>query len=151
MSKLRSHGKRSIRIQRNVFSKALKRRTMKALVPSSPMLRASRLLVAAGLAWTVLAGLAVGDSAARRTSALADDYRVVIGSNRDGVTRAYSIFPDGSRLTPLLAGGRRLVPIVVSRDGETVAYATTSYATTPYVTDGPIYVSGRAVGASAGW
>ena len=37
---------------------------MKALVSPSPMLRASRLLVAAGLAWIVLAGLAAGLAAA---------------------------------------------------------------------------------------
>jgi Tol biopolymer transport system component len=112
---------------------------MKALVSGSPMLRASRLLVAAGLAWTVLAGLAAGESAARRTAALADDSWIVISSNRDGGNRAYGIRPDGSRLTPLLHG-RRLVPMAVSRNGESVAY------TTHWTGDGAIYLS-RASGA----
>jgi Tol biopolymer transport system component len=107
---------------------------MKALVSGSPMLRASRLLVAAGLAWTVLAGLAAGESAARRTAALSGDSWIVISSNRDGVNRAYSIRPDGSRLTPLLRG-RRLVPMVVSQNGEMIAYAPN------WAGDGAIYVS----------
>ena len=44
---------------------------MKSLVSPRRPLRVSRLLVAAGLAWTVLAGLAAGDLAAQRTAALA--------------------------------------------------------------------------------
>ena len=112
---------------------------MNAQVSASRMLRASRLLVVAGIAWTVLAGLATGDSAARRTAAPAADSWIVIASNRDGVNRAYSIRPDGSRLTPLLRG-RRLVPIQVSRNGETVGY------TPEWFGDGPIYLS-RASGA----
>jgi Tol biopolymer transport system component len=98
------------------------------------MLRAARLLVAGGLAWTVLAGLAAGDGAAERNAALADDSWIVIASNRDGVIRAYSVRPDGSRLTPLLRG-RRLVPMQVSRNGETVAY------TTHWSGEGAIYLS----------
>jgi outer membrane protein OmpA-like peptidoglycan-associated protein len=43
-------------------------------------------------------------------------------SNRDGVQRAYSMRPDGSRLTPLLPRSRALVPAEVSRDGRTVGY-----------------------------
>lgn len=112
---------------------------MNAQVSASRMLRASRLLVSAGIAWIVLAGLAAGESAARRTAALADDSWIVISSNRDGGNRAYSIRPDGSRLTPLLHG-RRLVPMAVSRNGETVAY------TTHWTGDGAIYLS-RASGA----
>ncbi len=112
---------------------------MNAQVSASRMLRASRLLVVAGIAWTVLAGLATGDSAARRTAAPAADSWIVIASNRDGVNRAYSIRPDGSRLTPLLRG-RRLVPIQVSQNGEAVAY------TTHWTGEGAIYLS-RASGA----
>ena len=108
---------------------------MKTLVSPSPLLRASRLLVAAGLAWTVLAGLAAGDLAARRTAALADEPWIVIGSNRDGALRAYSLRSDGSRLTRLLPGGSRLVPIVISRNGETVLYTTTWFG------EGAMYVS----------
>jgi Tol biopolymer transport system component len=107
---------------------------MRTLVSPSPMLRVSRLVVAAGLAWSAFAGLAAGDSAARRTAALADDSWIVISSNRDGVNRAYSVRPDGSRLTPLLAG-RRLVPMMVSGNRETIAYTTEWYG------DGPIYLS----------
>jgi Tol biopolymer transport system component len=107
---------------------------MSAQVSASPILRAFRLLVAAGLGWTVLAGLAAGDGAARHTATRADDSWIVIASNRDGVNRAYSIRPDGLRLTPLLAG-RRLTPFAVSRNGETVAYTTYWYG------DGPIYLS----------
>jgi len=113
---------------------------MRTLVSPSPMLRVSRLVVAAGLAWTALAGLAAGDSAARHTAAPADNSWIVIASNRDGVNRAYSVRLDGSRLTPLLAGRSRLVPFVVSRNGETVAYTTESFG------DGAMYVS-RASGA----
>ena len=108
---------------------------MKTLVSPSPLLRASRLLFAAGLAWTVLAGLAAGDLAARRTAALADEPWIVIGSNRDGALRAYSLRSDGSRLTRLLPGGSRLVPIVISRNGETVLYTTTWFG------EGAMYVS----------
>ena len=35
-------------------------------------------------------------------------YRILLASNRDGDTRAYSVLPDGSRLTPLLASSRAL-------------------------------------------
>ncbi len=108
---------------------------MNALVTSSPLLRAVRLLVAAGLAWTVLAALAAGDLAARRTAALSDNDRIVIGSNRDGVIRAYSLLADGSRLTHLLPGGSRLVPVVISRNGATVAYSATWHG------DGAMHVS----------
>ena len=108
---------------------------MKALVSASPLLWASRLLVAAGVAWSVLAGLAAGDLAARRTAALADEPWIVIGSNRDGALRAYSLRSDGSRLTRLLPGGSRLVPIVISRNGETVLYTTTWYG------EGAMYAS----------
>jgi WD40 repeat protein len=109
---------------------------MRTLVSLSTKLQ---LLLVAALAWTALAGLAAGDSAARRNAALADDSWIVISSNRDGVNRAYSVRPDGSRLTPLL-DGRRLVPIAVSRNGEAVAY------TTHWTGEGAIYLS-RASGA----
>ena len=111
---------------------------MNALVSASPMLRASRLVVAAGLAWTVLAGLAAGDGAARRTAALADDYRIVISSNREGKTRPYSILSNGSGLAPLLAGGRRLMPVAVSRNGGTIAFTGGLGLADP---TGPIWIS----------
>jgi WD40 repeat protein len=111
---------------------------LKALVSQNPLLRASRLLTAAGLAWTVLAGLAAGDLAARRTAALSDEarlvmadattarasgYRIVLASDLDGDNRGYTIEPDGSRLTPLVSRDRRLTPFGVSRDGRTIAYS----------------------------
>jgi Tol biopolymer transport system component len=69
-------------------------------------------------------------------------YRLVLGSNRDGSTRGYSIRADGSRLTPLLGGGSSLVPATVSADSGTISYVDRQY-------DHPsgIYVS-RASGAS---
>lgn len=50
-----------------------------------------------------------------------DGYRIVFSSNRDGQTRAYSMLPDGARLTPLLKS-HLLVPQVVSGDGRVVVY-----------------------------
>src|SRR5207237_675232 len=47
---------------------------------------------------------------------------IVFGSNRDGETRAYSVRPDGSRLTPLLVPSRTLEPLSVSGDGRTILY-----------------------------
>ena len=56
------------------------------------------------------------------TSARPHGYRILLTSNRDGRVRGYSVRPDGSRLTPLLAPTSTLVPAAVSRDGTTVAY-----------------------------
>jgi Tol biopolymer transport system component len=113
---------------------------VKALVSPSFTLRASRLLVIAALAWAVLMGLAAGDLAARRTAAPVGEQWIVFASNRDGVLRGYSMLPDGERVTPLLARGRRLVPLTMSRDGGTVAYTPTWYG------DGALYLSAASGG-----
>jgi dipeptidyl aminopeptidase/acylaminoacyl peptidase len=52
----------------------------------------------------------------------AGEYWLVLASNRDGRQRAYSMRPDGSRLSPLLPPGRALTPIGTSADGRLVAY-----------------------------
>src|SRR5437868_3372322 len=49
-------------------------------------------------------------------------YRILLDSNRDGLDRGYSVRADGSRLTPLLPRGRRLVAVAVSGDGRMVVY-----------------------------
>jgi Tol biopolymer transport system component len=49
-------------------------------------------------------------------------YWIVLSSDRDGETRAYSVRPDGRRLTPLLPRGRHLEPVAISGDGHTIAY-----------------------------
>jgi hypothetical protein len=121
------------------FSSLFWRWTMNALVSSRPLLRASRLLVAAGLAWTVLAGLAAGDLAARRTAPLANEPWLLIASNRDGALRGYSMLADGTRLTPLIGPRSRLVPIAVSQNGATVAYLPSYRDGEPI--DGPLTVS----------
>ena len=51
----------------------------------------------------LLALSAGGVSRAGRGSGL----RIVLAGNRDGTMRAYSVLPDGSRLTPLLAPAAR--------------------------------------------
>ena len=51
-------------------------------------------------------------AAARKASAA--DYRILLQSDRDGMTRGYSIRPDGSLLTPLVPANRPLVPASVS-------------------------------------
>jgi WD40 repeat protein len=61
-------------------------------------------------------------SAAAGTASAAG-YRILLQSDRDGRTRGYSIRPDGSLLTPLVPANRALVPMSVSDDGATVAYA----------------------------
>jgi hypothetical protein len=50
-------------------------------------------------------------------------YWVVLSSDRDGTNRAYSMRPDGSRLTPLLPRSRSHVPEAMSADGRVVAYS----------------------------
>jgi hypothetical protein len=47
-------------------------------------------------------------------------YWIVLGSDRDGTSRAYSVRRDGSRLSPILA--RPFTPLALSRDGRTIAY-----------------------------
>jgi Tol biopolymer transport system component len=112
---------------------------MNALVSSRPLLRASRLLVAAGLGWSVLAGLAAGDLAARRTAPLANEQWLLFASNRDGALRGYSMLAEGTRLTPLIGPRSRLVPIGVSQNGATVAYLPSYRGREPV--DGPLSVS----------
>jgi Tol biopolymer transport system component len=48
-------------------------------------------------------------------------YRILLGSDRDGSLRGYSVRPDGSGLTALTQK-RDLMPVTLSRDGKTVAY-----------------------------
>jgi Tol biopolymer transport system component len=47
-------------------------------------------------------------------------YWIVLGSDRDGTSRAYSVGRDGSRMSPILA--RPFTPLALSRDGSTIAY-----------------------------
>jgi Tol biopolymer transport system component len=80
--------------------------------------------VAAALVAAPLTAVAPGHdmaSAGRRTAGAAP-YRILFTSDRDGETRAYSMLPDGSRVTPLLAAGRGLVPLAYSRDRRTIAF-----------------------------
>jgi WD40-like Beta Propeller Repeat len=47
-------------------------------------------------------------------------YWIVLGSDRDGTTRPYSVRVDGARLSPILT--RPFTPLALSRDGRTIAY-----------------------------
>jgi Tol biopolymer transport system component len=47
---------------------------------------------------------------------------IVLGSDRDGSSRAYSVRPDGARLSPILSGAEAPSPLAVSDDGGTIAY-----------------------------
>lgn len=67
-------------------------------------------------------------AAAARTTVGANAEWIVLGSNRDGFARAYSVRPDGSRLTPLLTRSHPLLPVAESRDGTTIAYTDNRYA-----------------------
>ena len=81
-------------------------------------------VLAAALVATPLAASAPGHgtaSAGRKTAGAAP-YRILFTSDRDGERRAYSMLPDGSRMTPLLAAGRKLVPIAYSRNRRTIAF-----------------------------
>jgi Tol biopolymer transport system component len=69
-----------------------------------------------------LAALAIGATASdARTAARASGDWIVFSSDRDGTERAYSVRPNGSRLTPLF-GPRALVPLTVSAGGGMIAY-----------------------------
>jgi WD40 repeat protein len=70
----------------------------------------------------VVAGLGGLSASAGGTTQRAVGYRILLVSNRDGVQRAYSMRPDGSRLTPLLPRSRPLVPAGTSADGSTIGY-----------------------------
>lgn len=76
-------------------------------------------MIRAALAAVVLAGLA---ASAADKAGVGSDYWLLLESNRDGVHRAYSMRPDGSLLSPLLAPGRALRPTGTTRDGRLVAY-----------------------------
>lgn len=76
-------------------------------------------LAAAAVVAAALATLGPGGT---RAPAATGAYRILLISNRDGEKRAYSVLPDGSRLTPLLPPGRGLDVALLSRDGSTIAY-----------------------------
>ena len=85
----------------------------------------TRNLAAVALVTVPLAAFAPGHDAAsagRRTAGAAP-YRILFTSDRDGESRAYSMLPDGSRLTPVLPAGRGIVPFAYSRDRRTMAFA----------------------------
>jgi Tol biopolymer transport system component len=84
----------------------------------------------AGLAWA-FGGNEGGVPAAPKPTWL------LLSSSRDGSSgefdlsgglRAYAMRPDGSRLTRLLAKGRKLNPLAVSADRSTIAYGVGEYA-----------------------
>ena len=77
-------------------------------------------MIRAALAAAVLAGLAL--SAGGRAT-VGSDYWLLLGSNRDGTQRAYSMRPDGSQLSPLLPPDRALAPLGTTSDGRTIAYS----------------------------
>src|SRR5436190_2224997 len=83
--------------------------------------------LATATAAVVVAVVAGGgaEATAGRATESAGGYRIVLGSNRDGYERAYTVRADGSRLTPLLPQSWRLEPLAVSGDGSMVAYART--------------------------
>jgi Tol biopolymer transport system component len=78
-----------------------------------------RLLVAA-LAVFALGGASVSHA---RTTAPAGKYWILFASDRDGDSRAYSVRPDGSRLTALFPRGTSQYPAAISADGRTLVYA----------------------------
>ena len=73
---------------------------------------------------SALAALAVVGATASvgRTKVPPSGWWIVLGSDRDGTTRAYSMRPDGSRLSPVFPRGRTASPLAVSRNGGTIAY-----------------------------
>jgi Tol biopolymer transport system component len=90
----------------------------------SRRLRPSRPRLAAALAGAALVALTVaGNSTPAASSTGSGGYWIVLGSNRDGVDRAYSVRPDGSRLTMLLPATLGWVTAeAVSGNGRTIAY-----------------------------
>ena len=82
-------------------------------------------------------GAATGGGTASAAGATASDW-IVLSSNRDGADRVYSVDTNGERLSPLFAPGPpRLVPVALSRDGNTIAYIAGRDAPD----GGPLYVS----------
>src|SRR5207245_2427261 len=82
--------------------------------------KSSRWLLAVAFAAVAVAGPAA--SAPGQPSGVGGGYWIVLASDRDGQTRAYSMRPDGSRLTPLFADGSAQYPAAISADGSTIAY-----------------------------
>jgi Tol biopolymer transport system component len=76
-------------------------------------------LAAAALVAAALVTLGPGGTPA---PAATGAYRILLVSNRDGEKRAYSVLPDGSRLTPLLKPRSALDLALLSLDGATIAY-----------------------------
>jgi dipeptidyl aminopeptidase/acylaminoacyl peptidase len=98
-----------------------------------------RLILAGTFAAVVAALPAAGLPApAAHGTALADGYRVVLRSDRDGIRRGYSVLADGSQLSPLLVPSRHLVPVAVSANGRTIAYMKMGVDPDP---TGAVYVS----------
>src|SRR6266540_1088838 len=97
-------------------------------------------MLVTALAGVPLAAFALGglSASAASTTVGADASRIVLGSDCYDEPRTYSVLPDGSGLTAVLARGRPLMPLAVSRNGSTIAYQKRF--------SGPIYVS-RANGA----
>jgi FG-GAP-like repeat/WD40-like Beta Propeller Repeat len=87
-----------------------------------------RLAAAASLLVAVVVAVAAGWSSANGAGGDASQW-LVISSTRDGGEyavvdgQAYSVRPDGSRLTSLLGHESRLSPLEVSPDGRLIAYA----------------------------
>jgi hypothetical protein len=77
-----------------------------------------------GLVAALLAGSSVQaqTAVAAKQAARGGKYWIVLASDRDGTNRAYSIRPDGSRLTLLLPRSRSQPPQAISANGRTVAY-----------------------------
>jgi Tol biopolymer transport system component len=82
-------------------------------------------MIRAALATVVLVGLA---ASAGGKASVGSGYWLLLESNRDGVHRAYSMRPDGSRLSPLLAPSHALHPLGATHDGRTIAYTSDGQA-----------------------
>jgi Tol biopolymer transport system component len=71
-----------------------------------------------------LASLLAGASLERQTATAAEatGHRIVFASSRDGKLRAYSMRPDGSRLTPLYRKAWTRLPVAISSDGRMLVF-----------------------------
>jgi dipeptidyl aminopeptidase/acylaminoacyl peptidase len=78
-----------------------------------------QVLIAAALT-SLLAGASLERQAT--TAAEATAHRIVFASSRDGKLRAYSMRPEGSRLTPLYRKTWTRVPVAISGDGRTLVF-----------------------------
>ena len=70
----------------------------------------------------VVVAVAGATASAARTKAPSGGWWIVLESDRDGSARGYGMRPDGSRLSPILAGASTPSPLAVSDDGGTIAY-----------------------------